>query len=55
MMKSTRTLFTTLAVIATLGSALIATPVQAKSPKCTAIPVPGQPGHYIVVCSSSRP
>ena len=55
-MKTTiRTVAATLAIIATVAGFFVATPVQAKSAKCSAVPVPGQPGHYIVVCSRARP
>ena len=55
-MKTTiRTAAATLAIIATVAGFFVATPVQAKSAKCSAVPVPGQPGHYIVVCSRARP
>lgn len=42
---------TTLAIgqIATMDAAL------AKRPHCGAVPVPGQPGHFTVICSSARP
>jgi hypothetical protein len=32
-----------------------AAPAYARSAKCTAVPVPGQPGHFIVHCSTARP
>ena len=35
--------------IATMDVAL------AKSAHCSSTPVPGQPGHYIVICSRVRP
>lgn len=51
----TRTLAATLAIAATLGSAFLAFDAEAKRAKCGAIPVAGQPGVYIVVCSTARP
>ena len=27
----------------------------AKSAHCSAVPVPGQPGHFVVICSRVRP
>jgi len=55
-MKTTlRTLAASLAATAALCAAFIAPGVQAKSAHCTAVPVPGQPGHYVVVCSRLRP
>lgn len=50
-----RAVAATFAVVATLGAALAPAPAQAKSAHCSAVPVPGQPGHYIVVCSRVRP
>ena len=55
MKTSIRTVAATLALIATVASLFVAAPVQAKSAHCSAVPVPGQPGHYIVVCSRARP
>jgi hypothetical protein len=55
MTQSSRKLLATLAVLATVSSAFFVSPVQAKSAKCSALPVAGQPGHYIVVCSRVRP
>ena len=39
----------TMGQIATMDAAL------AKSAHCGATPVPGQPGHFIVTCSRTRP
>jgi hypothetical protein len=50
-----RSLAASLAVAATFCAAFVAPGVQAKSAHCTAVPVPGQPGHYVVVCSRLRP
>ncbi len=55
MTQSTRKFFATLAVVATVSSAFFVAPVQAKSAKCKAVPVAGQPGHYIMLCSRVRP
>ena len=55
MKTSIRTAAATLAIIASVASLFVAAPVQAKSAHCSAVPVPGQPGHYIVVCSRARP
>lgn len=55
MKTSLRAIAASLAVLAGLSGAFVTASVQAKSAKCTAVPVPGQPGHYIVVCSSARP
>ena len=55
MKTSIRTVAAAFAVVATIASAFVTTSVQAKRPHCSAVPVPGQPGHYIVVCSRSRP
>jgi invasion protein IalB len=55
MKNSNRTLSAAFAAVAMVATAFIATPVLAKSAKCTAVPVPGQPGHYIVVCTRARP
>jgi hypothetical protein len=55
MKTSIRTISATLAVIATVAGLFVAAPVQAKSAHCSAVPVPGQPGHFIVVCSRVRP
>lgn len=43
------------AVIAALAGSLAVTTAEAKRAQCSAIPVPGQPGHFIVVCSTTRP
>lgn len=55
MKTSLRAVTASLAVAAALAGAFVTAGVQAKSAKCTAVPVPGQPGHYIVVCSNVRP
>jgi hypothetical protein len=50
-----RTLASSFAVAAILSSAFVSTSAQAKSAHCGAVAVPGQPGHFIVVCSRTRP
>ena len=37
------------------GQFAIVSQAQARSTHCAAVPIPGQPGHYIVRCSTSRP
>lgn len=39
----------------TVGQFAMMDVAMAKSAKCSAVPVPGQPGHYIVTCSRIRP
>ena len=57
-MKSTksRSLIAALFVASTLaGSLAVVGSVEAKSPKCYAVPVPGQPGTYTIICTTGRP
>ena len=28
---------------------------HARSPKCSPVPVPGQPGTYVITCTTTRP
>lgn len=39
----------------TVGQFAMMDVAMAKSAHCSAVPVPGQPGHYIVICSRARP
>lgn len=50
-----KTLTAIIAIAATLGTALVSFDAEARRPHCSAVPVAGQPGHYIVVCSTTRP
>ena len=57
-MKSTksRSLVAALFVAATLaGSFAVVGAAEAKRPQCYSVPVPGQPGTYIVICTTTRP
>jgi len=55
-MSKTRIAAATLAVIGVLaGQFAVVTSAEAKSSKCVAVAVPGQPGTFIVTCSTGRP
>jgi hypothetical protein len=57
-MQSTksRSLLAALFVAGTLaGSLAVVGTAEAKRPQCYAVPVPGQPGTSIVICTTTRP
>ncbi|MGE5097982.1 MAG: hypothetical protein ACM3SO_22795 [Betaproteobacteria bacterium] len=55
-MSKTRTTAAVLAIVGVIaGSFAVIGTAEAKRAKCTAVPVPGHPGTFVVTCSTRRP
>ncbi|HEY6865126.1 MAG TPA: hypothetical protein VI319_14600 [Burkholderiales bacterium] len=55
MLKSNKVRVLAIAVALMGAMGAVAIPAQARSAKCFATPVPGQPGVEIVTCTTTRP
>jgi hypothetical protein len=52
----TRIAAITLSLLGVVGAQFaLVTPAEAKSAKCAAVAVPGQPGTFVMTCSTKRP
>jgi hypothetical protein len=56
MNMKTRVAAITLSLLGVVGAQFaIVTPAEAKAAKCVAVAVPGQPGTFVMTCSTRRP
>jgi len=56
MKTKTRIAAITLSLLGVVGAQFaIVTPAEAKAAKCVAVAVPGQPGTFVMTCSTRRP
>jgi hypothetical protein len=55
MTKTKRTAAIALSLLGLVAQFAVVTPAEAKAAKCAAVAVPGQPGTFVVSCSTKRP